>query len=111
MKTKDEPKHIKGKPLKTAMGEIVPGFSDQITTGEKITSTTFPMGMHAGDCTVKHNRKKHKIQILHNFGAGISLQAAGRYFHLNLEAVVNHAIAHGLLADNLTFEQDNSTKD
>lgn len=95
---------IKAKPRKTALGTITPGFNDTLN-GQKITMSSFPMGMHAGKATMTHNGKSHEITIIQNIGASISLSGPKRHFNLDLQKLVEHAIENGLLDDVIDFTE------
>lgn len=92
---------IKAKPIKTPLGQIIASGVDKLTTGEKINSGCIVMGTDAGSATVDGV----KITILQDMGASITLLANGRYFHLDPEALINHAIEHGFLNPDLVFEK------
>lgn len=97
-------KTVKAKDLNLEWGRITPGFNDTLN-GEKLTSSSMCMAMHAGECEVEENGKKEKITILHNLGASLSLSAKGRYFHLDLKHVIQYAIDNGLLNECIDFKE------
>lgn len=105
MNTPKQPPLVKGIPRKLEWGEIIPGFDDT-AGGEKITSSSMAMGSHAGTAKVEKNDKTHNINVIHNFGASITLTGPNRSFHLTLSRVIDYAIENGLLDDKIDFEPD-----
>lgn len=99
-----EPETIAAKNRTLEWGELTAGFKDTLN-GQKLNRSSLCMGMDAGKCTVEHAGKKETIQILHNLGASISLNAKGRYFHLNLEKLVEYAVEAGLLEETIDFKE------
>lgn len=102
--TAHEDKKVAAKDKPLEWGRITAGFNDTLN-GEKLTSSSMCMGMSAGSCEVEHEGKKETIQIMHNFGASISLNAKGRYFHLDLKKVVEYAVDNGLLQEIIDFKE------
>jgi hypothetical protein len=98
---------IRAKPVETEVGEILACVSgDKLKDGSAINSGSMFMTMHGGKATLKHKGKTITIGIAATLGGSTILHAPnGRTFHIKLEKLINHAIAHGLLDPKLRFER------
>jgi hypothetical protein len=64
--------------------------------------------MQGGIATFKDGKKEIKIEFSSIVPTGATLLRApgGRHFVLDLQKLIEHAIEHGLLNDELRFERD-----
>jgi hypothetical protein len=102
-------KSIKGIPIETAIGRIVPSMEgDFIRDGSEITAGSMFMTMAGGKAKLKHKGKQVEIDFSCTpNGSAIILRApGGRHFVTSMEKLINHAIEYGLLDPELRFEQD-----
>lgn len=100
---------MKAKNITTDLGHITAGFSDTVN-GQKITSSSVYMSMHAGTATVRHDGNAHEITILHTLNASLALQGKHRTFYLDLQKIISHAIEAGLLKDTIDFPAADEAK-
>ena len=91
-------------PIKTAFGQLIPGFSDTVN-GQTITSSSLSLGTHAGECQVTHNGEKHTITIVHNLGASLTFNSKHRHFNVDVKTLIEHAIESGLLEPVIDFTE------
>jgi hypothetical protein len=88
---------------KTSLGRLQAGLKDTFN-GQPITQAFITMGSHAGVATIKVGDATKRVEIVHNAGAGITLQAKGRSFHLDMENLICHAVDAGLCEDTVDFK-------
>lgn len=102
MNTTDE---VKAQPIETPFGNLYPNISnDRLEDGREITSGSMFMQIHAGVATVTHKKKKVEINIGSGLnGSTVLLVPGGRYFVLDLQKFIQHAIDNGFLDDSLKF--------
>lgn len=74
---------------------------------EKFDAGSLGMGNFAATLTIEHEGKKHKMDVIHDFGGSIFLQSktTGRMFRLSLEWFAEKAIELGILDKNKTFDR------
>ncbi|MCW0218365.1 MAG: hypothetical protein OJI67_08595 [Prosthecobacter sp.] len=96
---------MKAKTIKTDLGELIAGFNDTVN-GEKITKSSAVLGTHATDVTMTHHDgKQHQLLVIHCMGGSIAIQSKHRGFRFSLEALVNHAVEAGVLAESIDFKE------
>lgn len=97
---------IKGKPIETEFGQIIPGVGrDKIKGGAQINAGSMFMQMNAGTATFIHGGKSIKIDVgvTPTGGTLILTTPNRRMFVTNIQKVIKHAVANGLLDDELEF--------
>jgi len=100
---------MKAKDIITDLGHITAGFSDTVN-GKEITSSSICMGIHAGEATLQHEGKEHKITITHTLNASLAIQGKHRTFYLDLKNIINHAVEAGLLKETIDFPAADESK-
>lgn len=95
---------IKAKPIQTNLGRLYPAISNDTLNGQKLTAGSVFMGSHAATAVVTHAGEEYEIDILLSLGGTLVIQGE-RAFVVDVKAVINHAIEHGLLKESLDFKE------
>lgn len=99
-------KAVKALPIETPFGKLYPNLQTDTCAGRKIVEGSMFMQMGCGTATTTHKGKREVIEIGSGLNGSTILFAHGRYFVLDLQLFLQHAIDNGLLAETLDFNRE-----